>query len=531
MATWTTLVADPEQLLVGTGLFASTPNTFYSTVPPISLDGVGYEERSSTAVLLRLAPADRIFSAVKPGIWAELQGSNLTYGEGALPISGTITSIEFGAYQRNYVPPFNVTLEYADLGTTHRLVFDTPINAADLYATAFDLTTLFYGGADSMVGASAGVDRLNGYAGNDTLDGQGGNDTLDGGADNDVLTGGAGDDLLIGGTGHDQLRPAQGVDLVFGGGGDDTILVTDTGGTIWFQENDVLDGSTGTDMLRISTVNSGPVFLQGATISGIETLRIEAGYPVLTPAQFAAFTRVELATGAGSTTTIAITTNGTVNLANLDMPQTPVAQLYVVLDGTPGPGTDFTFTGRDLGTFVNDSVLGSMGDDNMHGAGGNDTLRGNGGNDTLRGGSGNDSLLGQDGNDSIFASTGADTIAGGAGIDTLTGGDAADRFVFTAQDLTTQGQTDRITDFSRTQGDRIDLSGIDANAGVAGDQAFSAPALLNGGAAPPPAGSLRYEVFRDHVLLSLYTDSDVAADFLIRVNGTGWTPAASDFFL
>lgn len=66
---------------------------------------------------------------------------------------------------------------------------------------------------------------------------------------------------------------------------------------------------------------------------------------------------------------------------------------------------------------------------------------------------------------------------------------------------------------------------------MAGDQAFLGPAVLNGGAAPPPVGSLRYQVNSDHVLLSLYTDSDAAADFFIRVNGTGWTPAAGDFFL
>jgi Ca2+-binding RTX toxin-like protein len=529
MATFTTLVSNPEALLVSE---IAGPNSFAGTVPPTSLDGLGSYERSTTSVLLRMAPADFIFGYSKPGIWAEVKGTGLTYGDSALPISGTITSIEFGAYElvpAGLIP--GIALEFSDLGTTHRLVFDTPINATDLYATAFDLTALFYGGADSMVGASVGVDLLNGYGGNDTIDGLGGDDTLLGGAAQDVLTGGSGDDSLLGEAGNDQLRPAAGGDSVFGGEGNDTILVTDMGGNAFQAEADLLDGGAGTDMLRISSGGSTAVFLDGATITGIETLRIEAGYPWLTPEQFAAFTRVELGSAAGTLTTLGITGHGTVTLGLPDMPLTSAAGLKVLLatDGTPG--TAFTVNGRDLGTYVNDSIFGSLGNDKILGYGGNDSLSGSDGADSLLGGSGADSLLGGNGADTISGSTGNDTMAGGAGIDTLSGGDGADRFTFTAQDLSTQGQTDRVTDFLRSQADRIDLSGIDANAALAGDQAFSAPSVLLGGASPPPAGSLRYEVKRDYVQLSLYTDSDVAADFLIRVNGTGWTPAASDFVL
>jgi hypothetical protein len=32
-------------------------------------------------------------------------------------------------------------------------------------------------------------------------------------------------------------------------------------------------------------------------------------------------------------------------------------------------------------------------------------------------------------------------------------------------------------------------------------------------------------------MLYIYTDFDAAADFMIRVNGAGWTPAATDFVL
>ncbi len=32
-------------------------------------------------------------------------------------------------------------------------------------------------------------------------------------------------------------------------------------------------------------------------------------------------------------------------------------------------------------------------------------------------------------------------------------------------------------------------------------------------------------------MLYLYTDLDAAADFMIRVDGAGWIPAATDFVL
>jgi Ca2+-binding RTX toxin-like protein len=533
MATFTTLIANPNDLL-GNSEGGPGKYLFENFVPPIELvhESISAPLQTSTQARLILAIYQKLFQYEDPGIYAKIIGTGLTYANGVdLPVGGQVSSIEFGAYVMVGGGLFNPPPSFQSLGTTHRLVFDTPIDAADLFANSFDLTTLFYGGADSMVGASSGADLLNGYGGNDTLDGQGGDDTLLGGVAQDVLTGGSGDDSLLGEAGSDQLRPATGEDSAFGGDGNDTILVTDTGGNGFQPEADLLDGGTGTDMLRISSATSSAVYLTGATITGIETLRVEAGYPWLTPAQFAAFTRVELGSAAGTLTTIGIKGNGTVNLNLPDMPLLTSAGLTVLLatDGTPG--TAFTVHGRDLGTYVNDSVFGSMGNDNIRGYGGNDSLDGSVGNDTLAGGSGNDQLRGGDDDDTVWGSTGADTLEGGSGIDTLTGGDAADRFRFTNQDLGYQGQTDRITDFARAQGDKIDLSGIDANAALAGDQAFSAPTVLLGGASPPPAGSLRYEVKRDHVLLSLYTDSDAAADFFIRVNGTGWTPAASDFFL
>ena len=86
----------------------------------------------------------------------------------------------------------------------------------------------------------------------------------------------------------------------------------------------------------------------------------------------------------------------------------------------------------------------------------------------------------------IIGGIGNDTLAGGGGADTLTGGAGANRFVFSVADL---GSSDEITDFSHAHGDKIDLSAIDANSGVAGDQAFS---FIGTGGSTHVAGQLHY---------------------------------------
>ena len=70
------------------------------------------------------------------------------------------------------------------------------------------------------------------------------------------------------------------------------------------------------------------------------------------------------------------------------------------------------------------------------------------------GSDGNDNLIGNDVANILQGNGGNDTIIGGAGCDTLTGGTGADCYV-----LATDAQ-DIITDFSITDGDKIDLSQI-----------------------------------------------------------------------
>ena len=92
----------------------------------------------------------------------------------------------------------------------------------------------------------------------------------------------------------------------------------------------------------------------------------------------------------------------------------------------------------------------------------------------------------------MYGGAGKDTLLGGAGRDVLNGGGAdgfADTFLYSA--LTDSGVTkatrNLIQQFEDGM-DKIDLSGLDANTGAAGDQAFT---YLNGNSSTTPAAVYR----------------------------------------
>ncbi|WP_404710162.1 M10 family metallopeptidase C-terminal domain-containing protein [Sphingomonas sp. MMS24-J13] len=148
----------------------------------------------------------------------------------------------------------------------------------------------------------------------------------------------------------------------------------------------------------------------------------------------------------------------------------------------------------------------------------------------LAGGSGDDILEGGAGSDMISGGAGNDTLIGGTGGDDLYGGAGADKFVFTSvADFGTAGRLDIIYDFSRAEGDKIDLGGVDANTNLAGDQAFS---FLGTSSFTKHAGELRsaYDATNDQSLVLGDTNGDGVADFSFWVKHVS-SFVASDFNL
>jgi T1SS-143 domain-containing protein len=99
------------------------------------------------------------------------------------------------------------------------------------------------------------------------------------------------------------------------------------------------------------------------------------------------------------------------------------------------------------------------GNDSLYGEGGDDFLYGRRGDDMLDGGIGNDSLFGDQGNDTLIGGAGNDHLIGGQGNDILTGGTGADTFWFMAVN---EG-VDRIKDFNKAEGDKLELSNVVSN--------------------------------------------------------------------
>lgn len=228
----------------------------------------------------------------------------------------------------------------------------------------------------------------------------------------------------------------------------------------------------------------------------------------------------------------------------------------------------------------NDRIDGSTGNDRLSGEGGDDVLAGLAGDDLLDGGSGSDTadysgnwgnftidlnletaqdtgatgsdtlvsienviggrgankLYGNDaanlldggaGTDLLYAGGGDDILIGGLGKDVMKGGSGSDRFVFqTAADSAVGSGRDVIHDFT-SGADSIDLSAIDANSLIAGDQAFT---FIGSASFTKKAGELRSYSSSAGTMVAGDLNGDGIADFEIALVNKA-IPAAADFIL
>jgi Ca2+-binding RTX toxin-like protein len=406
-----------------------------------------------------------------------------------VPISGTVTGLEFFLNGN-----LAASLSGISIGTL------TLLGLAQGGTTAA-LETIF-GGNDSMLGSGFG-DTLLGFGGNDTLNGgAGGADSLGGNAGNDSLFGGIGNDTISGGDGNDTLNGGTGTDRMVGGVNNDTYLVDAAGDVVIElvgQGIDTVRTTLATLSLASSVENMVATSAIAHTFTGNSLANAITG---LTGAD-------TLLGGVGNDTLAGGAGNDS-------------------MAGGDGTRDTLSFSGAAAGVNVSlaaGTAIGvTSGRDTVSGI---EQVIGGNFNDTLTGGTGNDLLLGGAGADSIGGGDGDDIIRGGAGADTLRGGNGRDTFSWGfAED---DGATDNLRDFvGGAGGDTIDVSGLDANALVDGDQAF----VIAGVAA---AGNV---VRSTQVLLSgtttfyrFHQDNDGIADLVIAIAGNVTLTAGVDFVL
>jgi Ca2+-binding RTX toxin-like protein len=316
--------------------------------------------------------------------------------------------------------------------------YDTLVTTRTYVALGANFEKLQYTGTADFIGiASTTGSYVVGGPGADYLIGRDGNDMLYGmGGAANALQGGKGDDIYI-------IESSGDSPLEFANEGHDTVLTTLTNYTLRANFEDLRYSGhsaftgTGNELDNSIQGNTGNDHLFG--LAGNDTLAGGGGVNILE---------------GGTGDDLYIVSNATDTIVELagaghDTEQTALNSLTLAanvedLNIMNGGGT---FNGNDLANVI--TVLGAA-----------SAINGGGGDDTLIGGVGNDRLVGGSGND---------TLIGGRGGNELTGGIGADHFVF----KTAQDGADLIHDFSRAEGDKIDVSQLLSSLGPIGADPFT----------------------------------------------------------
>jgi Ca2+-binding RTX toxin-like protein len=343
----------------------------------------------------------------------------------------------------------------------------------DIISTGFGNDTIFGDRpSDGDGDGSTNPDWIIAGAGNDVVFGQSGRDYVNGDIGNDYIAGGAGGDLLQGGFGDDTVLGGDNDDILIGGAVDplpygffESILVSYNGISDAAITPTIIDGQSG----LLTSTSTGDDNLSGGDGNdilsgqdGSDTLRGDGGDDV-----------IEGGEGADD------------------------------IDGGSGSDTA-SYAGSATSVTVNLLLgIGQGGDAE------GDTLNGI---ETLVGSDFTDNLVGDFGLNTLDGGAGTDVLTGGLGLDFLFGGSEADRFDYNARAETPQGSAnrDRIVDFSHADGDKIDLSDIDANTHKGGNQAFH---FIRGQKFHHIEGELRFK----NDILSGDVNGDGKPDFQIDV--------------
>lgn len=353
-------------------------------------------------------------------------------------------------------------------------------------------------------GAVAGTrlaDAITGYDNGSLLDGKGGDDSL---------TGGAGNDMLVGGAGKDNLNGMAGVDIAAYTGKHADFTIRSLGGGVF----EVTD-RTGTQSVDRVTNVEWLVFADKAVdlrdmsvkaLSAVDGIFKGAGTwrPASTTTTQTQTQTQNVATAGDDVFTVTSSSTVISGLAGIDTVRSSAT--YTIASDVEN--LELTGTSAIKGT-------GNLNANILTGNSAANTLRGMSGADRLVGGDGNDSLCGDSGNDVLHGDAGNDRLNGGHGQDQLFGGAGADVFIFQRASHSTRSASDRVLDF-QTGVDKLDLSLIDADTSVTGNQAFVFGPSAAGAASLWMSGGV---VFGD-------VNNDGVADLAIEVTGA---IAQSDF--
>ncbi|MGF6198149.1 beta strand repeat-containing protein [Pseudomonas laurylsulfatiphila] len=337
------------------------------------------------------------------------------------------------------------------------------------------IDTMSYAYATAAVTANLGLTtaQATGGSGSDTLLNF---ENLTGSNFHDTLTGNAAANVLNGGLGNDSLNGAAGADRLIGGDGSDLYYVDNAGDIV--SETNATASTGGTDSVYS--------FLGAYTLTdNVENLRLLA---------------TGNANGTGNSLNNIIDAGAGNNVLNGGAGIDTLSYAYATAAVTANLGLT---TAQATGGSGSDTLLNF---ENLTGSAYHDTLTGNALANTLIGGAGNDTLTGGAGNDLLIGGTGLDKLYGGAG---------ADKFDFNALSEMGLGAAlrDVIGDFKTSEGDKIDLSTLDANLATAANDAFN---FIGSSAFSSNAtGQVR---FADGILYGS-TDADTAAEFEIQLLG------------
>jgi len=239
------------------------------------------------------------------------------------------------------------------------------------------------------------------------------NNILIGGFDNDNIAGGAGNDLLFGGRIDYNNNPNiqdivnDGVDVLFGGNGNDNLVFELDGGT-YEGDNTLQANGPGTDTLWLTEHSFGTQGSADITSDGVVRLDLNVGF-------VGGLANAAGHGGADSNASGGLYTADQTNY-NSGFSRTTTQDIENVIATGLG-SVDYTFAGTndpDL-TFNNQQNLWGIDSDlDLRGSSGSNTLYANTGNDVLEGRQGRDLLSGGEGNDTFQFD-----LQNGDGVDTI----------------------------------------------------------------------------------------------------------------